>query len=111
MAVNEITNTGVELALDEFNRTGLDLKRVPGRIMAVDRTIRGDDLPVPGGAIQALVPIGGCGRMAGERFESQERESGPFRGKFHRAVTYTELGTSWTLRNEERFRPLPGSWC
>ena len=24
MAVNEITNTGVELALDEFNRTGLD---------------------------------------------------------------------------------------
>ena len=25
-----------------------DLKGVPGRIMAVDRTMRGDGLPVPG---------------------------------------------------------------
>ena len=61
-------------------------------------------------AIQALMPIGECGRMAAERFEFQERKSGPSRGEVRRAVTYTELGTSWTLRNEERFRPLPGSW-
>ena len=40
------------------------------------------------------MPIDGCGRMAAERFESQERESGPSRGKFRRAVTYMELETS-----------------